>query len=319
MVPISGASQIRPISLPADLLEIADLIEVCFNATMDEDGWEYLRHIRRSAKDPGLIRWYPAAGEMAAYPLHGYVWEENNHIIGNISLIPFEFNRGWRYLIANVAVSPEYRGRGIGHQLTRKGMEHIRNLGLGEAWLHVREDNPAALHIYDSLGFEERCRRETWQTPNSYVAILPAPDVNITRRIKEDWSKQNQWLLSTYPEDVAWHLSFNPERFKPSFWVNLLHFVEGHDMFHWVARQGNDLLGIATWEPSRQHADTLWIAAPPEHEEAVITSLIPHIWLSLHTNRSLLVNYPALKAENAFEQAGLKLLNRLVWMRAILL
>ena len=104
-------SPIRRLDVHRDLSEAADLIEMCFGSQMDPDGHTYLRNIRRAARNNDHLRWLPGPAEQATYPLFGYVWEENHKIIGNISLIPVLFKGSWRYLIANVAVHPDYRGK----------------------------------------------------------------------------------------------------------------------------------------------------------------------------------------------------------------
>ena len=119
---------IRPLNTRKDLLPVADLIEVCFGSQLDPDGISYLKQIRRAAKDPGQIRWTHAAGEYVSYPLNGYIFEIDGVIVGNLSLIPFYWKRQWIYLIANVAVHPDFRRRGIARELTQKALDHLQRL-----------------------------------------------------------------------------------------------------------------------------------------------------------------------------------------------
>ena len=154
---------LRPLDVRTDLASIADLIELSFSDHMDAEGRDYIRYIRRVAQNNSLIRWVPGAAELVSLPLHGYVWQEDNRIIGNLSLIPFFFQNHWIYLIANVAVHPDYRRQGIGRKLTLRAIEHIRKHEVSEAWLQVRDDNSGAYQLYRSLGFVERTRRTTWQ------------------------------------------------------------------------------------------------------------------------------------------------------------
>src|SRR5512140_1249571 len=114
-VPVS-ASRIRKVNVGQDLLAVADLIEVCFATTLDEDGREYLRHLRSAARDASYLTLLQRAAERIASPLMGFVWEENNRVVGNLSLIPINRRGQSTFLIANVAVHPDYRGRGIGRQ-----------------------------------------------------------------------------------------------------------------------------------------------------------------------------------------------------------
>src|SRR5512142_2015235 len=220
------SSPIRKVNLRQDLLAVADLIEICFAKTLDDDGREYLRQLRWTARDMTYLAWLQGAAERLASPLYGFVWEENDRIIGNLSLIPL--NRGGRlvYLIANVAVHPDYRQRGIGRMLTQEALDHLRQRGIETAWLQVRDDNPVAYHLYLSLGFVDRARRTTWQsslaspsTPRSLLNRFP-PDgqpygVVIERRHRQNWEQQKAWLREVYPPEVRWNLPLSFSRLSP--------------------------------------------------------------------------------------------------------
>src|SRR5512139_1351996 len=121
-----------------------------------------------AARNPGYMRWASAVADHASIPLSGFVWEEDGRLVGNLSLIPF-LNQGRQYyLIANVAVDPNNRRRGIARALTEAAIEQVRNRGVGAVWLHVREDNIPAYNLYTSLGFVEKACRTTWDfTPRN--------------------------------------------------------------------------------------------------------------------------------------------------------
>jgi mycothiol synthase len=52
-----------------------------------------------------------------------------------------------------VGVDPDERGSGLGLALTLTGLHHLRREGLEQVMLYVDESNPAALRLYDRLGF----------------------------------------------------------------------------------------------------------------------------------------------------------------------
>lgn len=52
-----------------------------------------------------------------------------------------------------VGVDPAERGYGLGRTLTLVGLRYLRSRGLGQAMLYVDETNPAAIRLYESLGF----------------------------------------------------------------------------------------------------------------------------------------------------------------------
>lgn len=311
----SNPDNIRRLDVHRDLNAIADLIELCFATHMDSDGREYLRQIRRAANDHDYLRWTDGPGERISLPLHGYVWEEDYRVVGNLSLIPFFWRARWLYMIANVAVHPDYRQRGIAKKLTQKALQHIRERNAQSAWLQVRNDNSVAYQLYLSLGFIERAWRTTWQSsPNTISLSEPQPGISIQARRNEDWPRQRAMLQEIYPDEVAWNLGFQATQFAPSIWRSFLRLIHGDSIEHWVVRSYRELIGAVTWEPGRYNMDTLWIATSTVWEDLAIQSLLPYIRRGMTNEHILSVNYPAGHAENAFKDAGFQKHNTLIWM-----
>lgn len=313
--PLSYPTNLRPVDVHRDLTAVADLIELCFIQHMDSDGREYLRQIRRAAQNHNYLRWVAGPNEQVSVPLHGYVWEEKGKVVGNLTLIPFLWQGRWYYMIANVAVHPDFRKRGIARLLTQRALVHIREKKSISAWLQVRDDNPVAHHLYLSIGFTERAWRTNWHSTPSKNSISSLPtEVNIYARRKEDWPQQRIWLQANYPDEVAWNLAFHLDRFSPSLWRRLLRILNNDIIEHWTAHYYKDLIGIATWEPGRFTQDVLWIASTPVWEDVAVRTLLPYLQKSIHSDHVLTVNYPAGHAEAAFEQAGFHKHNTLIWM-----
>src|SRR5919108_6347049 len=192
----------RPLNVLRDLSEVADLIELCFSPTMDNDGQRYLSDMRRASRDDSFLRWASRMTETASLPMMGYVWEQDGRIIGNASLIPFR-DRGKRvYLIANVATHPEFRRRGIGRALTEQVMKQARDRNASAIWLHVRDDNPGAIKLYQDLGFQEVARRTAWQGSSEHRLALPNTNIQIVPRHPRFWPLQQEWLRRLYPKDL---------------------------------------------------------------------------------------------------------------------
>ncbi len=57
--------------------------------------------------------------------------------------------------VANMAVDPDYQGRGIGRSLLEKALEHFRECGMRYARIETLEQNYKGRRLYPSLGFEE--------------------------------------------------------------------------------------------------------------------------------------------------------------------
>jgi ribosomal protein S18 acetylase RimI-like enzyme len=312
-------SNLRMLDVRRDLLAVADLIELCFARTMDEDGEIYLRHMRQAALDASFLHWAAGFTDRSSMPLSGYVWEVDGRIVGNLSLIPL-IRQGRRvHLIANVAVHPDFRQRGIGRTLTETAIEHVRQRQSSAVWLQVRQDNPAAQHLYQTLGFVERVRRTTWQASPHLAKKMSALPVSmiITNRHRQDWDLQQPWLSSIYPPEVAWNLPINPQAFKPDWLGDLFRFFNNSSIRHWTARQNGQVLGVLTWEPARTAADNLWLATTTGQENTVIRNLLPYAMQNLAPYRPVALNYPAGCAEDAFIEAGFLNHQVLIWMEIL--
>jgi [ribosomal protein S18]-alanine N-acetyltransferase len=77
--------------------------------------------------------------------------------------------------IANLAVAPEARGRGIGGALLDAALSHAEQLRVTAMYLEVRDSNQTARRLYESRGFSEVGRRRAYYR-------RPVEDAVILRR-----------------------------------------------------------------------------------------------------------------------------------------
>ena len=61
-------------------------------------------------------------------------------------------------MLCRLCVDPEYRRRGIAAHMMRRTAAEAKKRGADSLWLLVAADNPAAVRIYESIGFS-RCGR----------------------------------------------------------------------------------------------------------------------------------------------------------------
>jgi len=72
-----------------------------------------------------------------------------------ICLLGFSTFRGLPVLnIHDIAVDPNFRGRGVGRELLAAVEAHARDLGCGKVTLEVRSDNSRAMAAYRRAGFQ---------------------------------------------------------------------------------------------------------------------------------------------------------------------
>jgi ribosomal protein S18 acetylase RimI-like enzyme len=85
------------------------------------------------------------------------VCEKENVLVGTAFCVPSGkatplFQADWSY-IRLVGVHPQHEGKGIGKELTRKCIQIAKSAGEKTIALHTSEFQPAARHVYESLGF----------------------------------------------------------------------------------------------------------------------------------------------------------------------
>ncbi|MFB3889157.1 MAG: ribosomal protein S18-alanine N-acetyltransferase [Candidatus Bathyarchaeia archaeon] len=64
--------------------------------------------------------------------------------------------------ILTLDVAPPFRRRGVGETLLCEMEEIFRSRGIGECILEVREDNAAALRLYEKLGYKAIARLDNY-------------------------------------------------------------------------------------------------------------------------------------------------------------
>jgi ribosomal-protein-alanine N-acetyltransferase len=313
-IPPHAQDHLRPLDARRDLAAVADLVELCFADTLDPDGRAYLREIRHAARSAALLNWTTSLMEQSPFPYSGFVWEEEGQIVGNLSLIPFRKQGQRCYLIANVAVLPEYRNRGIGQALTETAIEYARSRGVSAAWLQVREDNPTAFRMYFRLGFLERIRRTTWYHSSEPREHIKFSGVEIVPRRAEFWPEQRNWLSQIYPAEYSWHLNLNWRLLPPGWRGRAYRFLNMDFPKQWAALRQGKLMGVLTWTHASSFSDSLWLAIPPEPDPIAVQLLLVHARQDCDSRKPLSLNLPAGLAYDAIRASGFYPQQTLIWM-----
>ena len=101
-------------------------------------------------------------GALVSYPgamykeWRGRTFEMVKALTGNDYSGMADETREGEYYIDSLATAPSARGRGVGRALLRAGIERARSMRIPVVTLAVDPDNPPALGLYRSMGFEER-------------------------------------------------------------------------------------------------------------------------------------------------------------------
>ncbi len=312
VIPSSFRGHLRPVDSLRDLRVIADLIELCFQDTLDLEGQDYLRELRSTAESARFLSW--ASPFLEDDLGSGYVWEEQGRIVGNVSMIPIQSRGRNCLLIANVAVHPEFRKRGIGRTLTSVAIEYARQRKIYAAWLQVRQDNAVAVNLYRSLGFTNHSYRTTWDS-NSSLPYFQAPGgLWLGLRRSQHWPQQRAWLERLYPAELSWHLAIDWQAMQPGIRGSLHRLFMLNYPRHWIVERDDQLLGAVSWLQTNARSDTLLLALPPLANQEAVQALLQYARQQIYTRRPLSINFPAGLADDAIRLAGFRPEHTLIWM-----
>ncbi len=104
-----------------------------------------------------------------------FIAEKENKFAGYVG-IKTVLDEGY---IANIAVCPEYRGKGIATRLLEKLFSLAVEKALSFITLEVRASNIAAISLYEKLGFKEEGRRKNFYKEPTEDGIIMTKRFNI--------------------------------------------------------------------------------------------------------------------------------------------
>jgi ribosomal protein S18 acetylase RimI-like enzyme len=144
---------LRPFDISRDLRAVAELISVAFATELDDRGTAALREMRVMSHFGGFLGLMNRSTGEFNDMLSGFVWVDSGRVVGNVTVQRAD-RAGSRWQIANVAVAPSHRGRGISKRLMEAALDHVTAARGQWAVLQVYARNTVARNLYDSLGFE---------------------------------------------------------------------------------------------------------------------------------------------------------------------
>jgi len=275
----------RQVNLRTDLAPLADLIEIAFASSMDNNGRAAVREMRTMSSMPGLGLLSGFNTLMQGMGL-GYVWVADGRLVGNVSTYPADGSGydGKTWVIVNVAVHPDYQRRGIAYALMQDSLEMIASRGGHTAILQVDADNPTARRLYQRLGFIEERNWTTWRRSATYT--MPPPldsDVYITHRRANEWPAE--YALAEYLRPPAlgglgWLRPLHKDYFHKPFWRQLADWINFKRTERLIIRsQDEQQLLASLWVETSLSATTqLQLLVHPDYEglydEALINTAV---------------------------------------------
>jgi RimJ/RimL family protein N-acetyltransferase len=264
-----------------------------------------------------MMEWLSPWADTNEIAASGFVWEEDGRIIGNLSLIPFQKDGRRTYLLANVAVHPNFRRRGIARALTQRALGFLRRRNIGEVWLQVREDNQDAQDLYRSVGFVDRAIRTTWRMQPGEVRTLEnlaSTETHLRHRKASDWPQQKRYFDQAYPHYLRWNYPVNFERLSPGIVQTASNFVEGLRLRHWTYIINGRGQGQITWQKTETFANNLWLAFNETEEHTLLPEAMLSVLKNLSQDHTISIDYPKGRSEEVFKNLGFRDFRTLIWM-----
>ena len=278
----SVSSGLRPIDSTRDMAGITRLIELAFTGEMDARSHAAMRDMRWMGAVLGWADWLASPGQGI---MPGYVWVENRHIVGNVTVRRLSAaGAGW--MIGNVAVAPEWRGRGIARQLMEAGIELVRHNHGDWIALQVRSDNEVACGLYRSLGFVDTGEIVYFESssPHRVGASATTGAVRIRPALGRDMDRLYTLAQARVPDSVRWAEPVYRSTFDVSLGRHLTDWIMSNQHIWRVAEVGDHLWGGAQLHVQlRGQQAQLWLWVVPEHTDRVEQALVDSVLAEVHT------------------------------------
>ncbi len=287
---------LQPMQMRRDLAAIADLIEYAFAPSLDAAGRSAIQEMRLISRT-GALLWALGRLNNAVPGLNGgFVWYEGGKLVGNVSISPAGYDRGW--VIANVAVYPEFRRRGIARQLMQTSLDWISRRG-GFATLQVEADNPNARTLYESLGFATQRSFIRWRRPIHHF-LPPLHPADIRPLIRRDSARLLALAERVRPNErggVGWLRPADKKRLRPPRLGGWLGLLSEHRMFYWgvPSESGAELNGALLAEQRFGLTTVLFdVLVAPEHQGELESPLVNHAIRTIAgRHQPLVTDHPA--------------------------
>lgn len=235
---------IRPFEMHRDLADLASLIEIAFKDELVVTGSRMVEDMRQFAL-MGPMLW---VAQTVQPMLTGFVWIEDNKLVGNITITPEKERGVWT--ISNVAVLPAYRGRGIAGQLMDKAIDHIRQRRGKYILLQVRSDNQVAVALYRHRGFQTFDTLHELNLPKYRLPVISGPVASGIRRVRGgDSHKLYQLVVDSTPKLVLRYHPVQPHTFhRGLLWLLKQSFqlaLGGQEQIELVGEEEGNLVAYA--------------------------------------------------------------------------
>lgn len=318
---------LRPLDPMRDLRGIADLIEEAFANDLDRSGQNALRELRWLGRLKPVLWWMIYANPDHTDFLSGFIWEEDNKIVGNITVNRTRVGSR-RWLISNLAVSKNYRGRGIGRELMYAGLALVKEYNGSSVSLQVRADNVMAKHLYESLDFREvSASTYLWIRRVPKVDPIPLPaSLSLRERSFDARDTREAYNLASITTPLAaqkeWPLRQTQFQLNSSEPINnFFRRLSGSGASrHWVVEDGHRFVAMANIRPGAWgQSHQIELIIHPDWRSYLEKPLISRSLAYLYSwcGRGVAIKHPGDHSEaiEVYKEFGFTESQTLIWMK----
>ena len=256
-IPVISGQGIRAINTKTDLPALADLLEIAFSEKMDSSGRAAIQQMRDMGRIGILNRLF--ATSLAKGVHRSFVWVENGRLLGNISLysekFPYQNTRAW--ILANIAVLPQHRKKGIATQLVVTALDALKTKGVNEIYLQVDEENKNARQLYQKLGFIEENAFGIWiRKRNSPIPHQNKNGEEVVRSSAVFREKEYRLARKTRPVErggIGWLRPLDRREFIGGIQGLILSLISGRFRERRVLIEQGDAVKAAIWLDQKFH------------------------------------------------------------------
>lgn len=290
----------RPINLRNDIPQVLALLNLVFRTSRASDANHVLNRMSLAQQPWFILR----LRQWVEGTVPGYVWEESGSIVGNVSVLTTRMKG--RFLVANVAVHPQFRRQGIARNLMETVVQHVGERGGRELFLQVRQDNEAAIGLYESINFEQLGSMTSWYSSFRQFRLLPvsvssqSPDHHgeffIRPLRSREWREAYALDTAVVHPDLNWPEPLPDDHYRGSLWRWFSNVLNARQAETWVAEADDGrLAGLAAIQSEWGRLHTLSLRALPEWRGAVEQPLLAKLLRRLQHmyRRNIRIDHPA--------------------------
>jgi ribosomal protein S18 acetylase RimI-like enzyme len=240
------------IAITAEGFQYSDHPEWNYSPEEIENNVAGIRSLKRIWQLFALLRAFSAD---ARDLIRGFFAEEDGKVVGNISCQ----RRGEAWVISDVVVLPEYRGKGIARRLVETCVEDIRARGGRQVSLDVVSGNVPAHELYKSVGFIDYTSLASYDLKSYHPLLAVGSDDCRVEEIRGDsWKLRYDFWRRVTPAEVQTFAPVTESSFRRSAFTRafnrLWRWMSGEKLqvYALLRGRGRQVIGVARVEKRTQ-------------------------------------------------------------------